>query len=1505
MVNFTRTFVKGRMNKAVDVKLVPDGEYIEALNARLNSSEGQDIGVLENSKGNELITALVYDDGTTLYNLSSSARTIGAIADQSLNSIFWFVHDPTFSQGATGKLDLVVSYNFDTQVLKYHVVSIDDGGGTDTTLNFDPEYLITGVDIVDDFLFWTDNLNPPRKINIKRSYARPVANVDVVTAEELLNIKKPPLNKPEVTLADVSNSEYLEDRFICFAYRYRYADGEYSATSPFSQPAFEPEAFDFDPATFLNEGMVNQYNAAIVEVDTGGSLVVGFDILFKEADSNVIKVIEKIDKDIKGVPDNSTYSITFTSSKIFTVLPDSEILRLYDNVPLLAKAQTLMGNRLVYGNYVEGYDLEDSNGNPIKLDYSVDLISEEPNTLLADSDLLDFTYTVDGSVAVTDSILTFDLTGISLKTGYQLNFDIVFEQGGTSSKPAPVSQFTDGTTISFSFVLPRDYADVTDLITSEEFKAAIGTSSNIKPIYNASGQTSCDGVTFTDVFYCSIPSDLSGYTKFDATSYSGSSGSVSPLTGENLEVYTCASLASALPVSGGSFLAIILPVVRFVDNPLSISTSWYEYYTINSASVTIDTISSSKSLRSDRSYEIAIAYLDDFGRSTTALTSADNDVYIECGKSTTKNEIEVTIPITQKPPSWATHYKFYIKADKEGYETVYSHIFVSDPNDVAFTYFLLDGENANKVSIGDTLIVKSDINGARINCTETTVLEKGAQEENFLGDDTPSPEGVYMKVKSTSFSSDSRNTYFDFGVLNSSSKDQFSFDITEGGSGRIERNGSKYPYIAYPVFKTPGVDIDIPQGSRVKMDITFERKGTREGEGGCERRVYEFNETYTSSADYANFLDWFEGDNIAAFIDDGTKTVGDEDNSDPIKNEYLNETLFTSESFTDLLSDLPASDSINYWGFKQNSNGIYLLLTGTRQCGTSGKNRISIIKCQIQIFTASEVIFETEPQDASPDIFFESSKTYEISGGNHLGNGPKDTNQNIGTGTAGVIRTDFFNCYTFGNGAESYKIKDSVAGRSITLGNRVNAVAAQDYKRAHRFADLTYSGVYNDESNVNKLNEFNLGLVNYKALEDSFGDIQVIDGRLTDILVLQEDKISYVLAGKNLLSDSTGGGSITSVPEVLGTQIARNDEYGISKNPESYVHWGNDRYFTDARRGAVIRLVGSSAQSDQLLIISKQLMRTWFRDLFINALNAQKLGGYDPYMDEYVLSSNDIALPVEIESEDCGQTQTIEVAPSTTESFIVDLGEAVGDSTVSYFPLSLASINFNVTANYNGSDTSSGTVTTAGTVVFTKSEIDVKTATISIQNLSATETLTIQVTPGCPVPVSINVVQIVVTNDDDAGETIHAEFSFEDGTYLSPSQSTPVVFQEGAAPLTSKYNRIEGNQGEGVIPTNGSTVSIIINKKNTDSYSFDTSKNRFLYLRSNTLYTGTPGDLSTLLGLATLATPINTLVAGKTYSAEFTMPGTGTYLYLIYDMRNPTTVDLTYSAVDADTACCS
>ena len=52
-------FFKGIMNKSSDERILPPGEYVDALNARLGSTEDSEIGTLENTKGNELMSRTV------------------------------------------------------------------------------------------------------------------------------------------------------------------------------------------------------------------------------------------------------------------------------------------------------------------------------------------------------------------------------------------------------------------------------------------------------------------------------------------------------------------------------------------------------------------------------------------------------------------------------------------------------------------------------------------------------------------------------------------------------------------------------------------------------------------------------------------------------------------------------------------------------------------------------------------------------------------------------------------------------------------------------------------------------------------------------------------------------------------------------------------------------------------------------------------------------------------------------------------------------------------------------------------------------------------------------------------------------------------------------------------------------------------------------------------------------------------------------------------------------
>lgn len=1569
MANTQRNFIKGRMNKTLDERLLPNGEYVDALNVRLGSTEDSEIGSVENTKGNEALTVIGFGGA----NLSANARCIGAFEEGEDETLFWFVHDPSFSVGGTGKLDLIMSYNTNTDVLTYHVISIDDGGGTNTTLNFDEKNLITGINKVDDLLFFTDDRNPPRFINVTRSYDAPVTNIDQFTAEKLLVIKKPPINSPAIApLTSTSENNYLEDRFVSFAYRYKYADNEYSATSQFSNPSFIPKAFDFDTQSFLNEGMVNSTNVCDITYNSGGELVVGVDLLFKDMNTGTIKVIEKLDKSEIGLADNTDYTYTFSNSKIFTVLADSEILRLFDNVPKLAKAQTLMGNRLMYGNYLEQYDLTDLNGNAVKLEYDTSLFTQDVGDVnLTGSSITSGTYTVNGTVVPTACVAQIDLSGVELKAQAQLSISFSIEHDTTASGTgAPFnSATTPVTSINFEYVLQQDFASVYDLAQDPNFIRRIGelvlksvgsnTSVTANKLVDSGANFVSNGVEIgdfvtnnvsnqqaavtavanteltldTDIFTASPRS----YSVYDASSIRDVSQACNGLTlSDELNCASTSTLSTFTKASSG--IDTLPEPVKIISSPTSNiiglqilamkyedgASSAFEYYTISNFSASYRALGNPKSLHSNRGYEIGIIYMDDFNRSSTALVSENNTEHVPCGNADLTNRIKVTIPVQQLAPSWATRYKFCIKADKDTYETIYTNLFFDDVVAGA-KWFILEGENSRKVEAGNELIVKTDTSGPLNRCEIATVLDKEAKQADFIspkptdasGDVLDVPAGVYMKMRVNNFSTEQPDLPL----------------VAPGKVSRCEKGRGDFPRVSTPIGSVANPDFDasaaigplnapfitytIPAGSRINIKADFLRKGSG---SACEKRFGpDLDLKLTATQDYSSFIDWWIGDGVAALLNNGPKGTDNPTACDP-ENVFLPTVLQTSLGQSS--ANVPTDLCKNYWQFllidslapsplEPQFGEVRLVVTGTRACGITKKKQ-ACVDLNISVVRADNfLVFETQPQDALPDVWYESSTSYPIdtTTGFHEGN-----EQNQNASQPAIVLTEFFNCFAFGNGVESYKIKDSIIGKPLEIGNRTTTTSAEDYREIRRFADITYSGVYNDESNVNKLNEFNLGLLNFKALEDIYGPITLLDGRETDILTLQEDKISYVLTGKNLLSDSTGGGAISSVPEVLGTQLARIEEYGNSNNPESYAKWGANKFFTDAKRGAVIQLKGSSAQNEQLTVISEMGMRNYFRDLFIQDFDTQKLGGYDPYMNEYVLSGNTIKLPAEEECLNCFFRKVFTVgAKGATPTFCVDLTELVGTVTVTYNVTNVSGTS-TIRSTYDGSTTSSGAVASGtGSYTFNKNKVGVTKAFFT---LSATNQSTIDLKVSCPDALQMSLIQVCVSSDDDSGELIHNEYRWDDTSYVSPLHSNQVTLGSGTGLVISQYLRIPTPttlnpnpttpQGGSIIPADGATVSVRSNRitASGDDFDFNTAQHKLLFLRSSTLYNNNTTDTTNLLAAATQITPVTG--GPDLYQGSFTMPtSSDQYLYLIYDYRDKQQATLCYSAVGITDVCCN
>ena len=1467
-----RNFIKGRMNKTVDERLVPDGEYIDALNIRLGSTEASEVGSVENAKGNTQITTLEYNG----FPLSANAKCIGALDDSANETVYWFVHDPA-------NVDMIVSYNTALDLLKYHVISIQ-------VLNFNPDYLITGVDKIDDLLFFTDNYNPPRKINVNRNYPQPFGSpsptTDGVTAEALNVIKAPPSAAPGLTLAEVgAGNNYLETRFVRFAYRYRYRDNEYSALSQFTDYAFENSIFNLQASTNLNEGMRNRYNAAVVSFNTGGSEVIGVDVCFKLSTDPTIRVIERYKKSEQGWPDSSTQQITFTGQKIHTVLPDAEILRLYDNVPKLAQAQTLMGNRLMYGNYVEQYDVD------TQLRHTVDLVTRQTNTADGVATIENgASYTIDlsSTTPAVDAVAKFDYSGedYSLFSGGSLTLSFTIVHRSFSGGDAPTTPL-QSINIIWTYNIPNNYNNLFELVNADEFQTLVNGYSPIAGL-------DCNSVTFlSDVFNCRVIENLAN------------ASSTFTLNGSGINTPSQPFLLTS-NISTPDEFTLQIPAVQYLAS--NSSTDAYEYFELTDVNTVISSTTSSKSLHSNRDYEVGVVYMDEYKRSTNVLTSSTNTITIPASASTSINKLQVTLPTSMIPPSWATSYKLALKESADNYEVIYSNF--TYENTLGEGYWLrLEGEDQAKVEVGSELIVKYSTSGPAQSQIKTAVLEKVSQPTNFLDPNNTSTveqvPGLYIRVVPDGYSLDGLGGSFTDGertaIATSTGTggadfDFYSFSGVNGRTGWYDG----YAWVDYPLFDSTG-KIPVQAGAIVNIQFEFFRPDvfTCGGTNGASR--CQLNVSIVSNSDYSDFVQFFNAQNVAQqILAQVNCEIECEQDSGPNTFGVLGNVINADASGAQPFAPLENQNQIYFYTRTASQpNMLYMrFLNGTPTYGSWGQNIVNAdAKTSVNISIANpgtQVCFETVPSATNPDVFYESSENFAIAGGYHTGN-----IRNQSATQAGIVELDFYNCYTFGNGVESQKVEDSILGSKMELGARTLLSSNQDYKEAHRFADITYSGVYNDESNINKLNEFNLGLLNFKPLEDIYGTIQKMSGRKSDVLVLQEDRISYVLAGKNLLSDAGGGSALTTVPEVLGTQIARVEEYGISLNPESFAEFGFDKYFTDAKRGAVILLRGSSAQNEQLEVISKAGMRSWFRDLFNSSFDTQKLGGYDPYMDEYVVSNNDIKLPIDRPCLPCGITQNLSLGANDTYEYCVDVGTAVGSIVISWGAGPGATPT--VQAEFGGTQYGPST-TSPITIANSSSEYTRVDVTVTAP---AEGGVNFPITVNCPTTNEVNLILITLNNDSDNGDTIHNQTYFESGSYDSATFQTPIELQGGDNPVVAQYTVLTGNQGEFIFPPDGSTVYIQSNKIGTDNFQFDPAVCKFLYHTSNTLYNNTPVDISNLLNNATALTNDPTTPNQNFYQGTFTMPVAQNYTYLIWDYRTSSGIELCDSSSSAIDAACN
>ena len=460
MAEVKNAFIKSKMNQDLDDRLIPSGEYREGINIQVSKSEGADVGALQNVLGNKKVVDFRVITGV------NDLVTIGQFTDATNNVIYVFLTNytdpnpsfqPTYSSSAK---NFIYSYN----VLNGDTAKLVEG----SFLNFSTTNTVYGVNILENLLFWTDNRNQPRKINITSATQVP----GYYTTEDQISVAKlnpyepielyrevnsiwetTMLDKTSLLLPDgvtanpnydaqyAGDPDFLEDKFVRFSYRYIFDDGEHSIIAPFTQPAFIPKQDGYFLVEDTNvSGNTKAENAAyrstIVEfmenkvdnillqipLPTIGSntfndfKITEIEILYKESDQIAVQVVDVITQEEIKETTTSVFEYNYQARKPFRTLPNSDIIRVYDKIPVRALGQEIISNRIVYSNF------QDKHTPPEYLDYNVGAFNKSS-----------FNVTSGNISTNTTSIVEYPTHTIKQNRNYQVGVVLSDKYGRSSS----------------------------------------------------------------------------------------------------------------------------------------------------------------------------------------------------------------------------------------------------------------------------------------------------------------------------------------------------------------------------------------------------------------------------------------------------------------------------------------------------------------------------------------------------------------------------------------------------------------------------------------------------------------------------------------------------------------------------------------------------------------------------------------------------------------------------------------------------------------------------------------------------------------------------------------------------------------------------------------------------------------------------------------------------------------------------------------------------------------
>ena len=378
------------LDKSSDDKLIAKTSMRDALNLYItddtSDSEGN-VGVLKNIKGTVDIRYATEEDFPTSRN--SLLKVIGSVTDSKTQICYFFVwaQNPSdhgiWAYDKYGKLPLSkfepmgVSNSlrkvFTSAQFNFPEHGFVKGNIVYTNTNeFEKHKRLAAflesnenlkVDFEKDILiYFTDHKNEPRKINAYRALLEKNAAIlsyDLYdTADFICACPKVPLERITFEFspdADRSTNNFATTPGFQFAYQNIYKDGVESAISTYSVMAFPPSVIHRGAVQTSN---ILSHNLCTLTIPPAGREINSIRILARYGNTSNFFEIDEVSNTTSKTEnwDFNSRTYRFYNDRVASGVSPKEVDKTFDNLPRKAQAQTAISNRLVYGNYLEGYD---------------------------------------------------------------------------------------------------------------------------------------------------------------------------------------------------------------------------------------------------------------------------------------------------------------------------------------------------------------------------------------------------------------------------------------------------------------------------------------------------------------------------------------------------------------------------------------------------------------------------------------------------------------------------------------------------------------------------------------------------------------------------------------------------------------------------------------------------------------------------------------------------------------------------------------------------------------------------------------------------------------------------------------------------------------------------------------------------------------------------------------------------------------------------------------------